>query len=205
MLRGLVMTMTICLAGVMSTPTHAAAVVFTGTLDDGGVGSQTFSPANNAATLTAFFTPGAGAATITSAILTAGTGVGKQTWTFGLGGVNDKITVSQGGGNDRVRAFIASNGVTSTSGGLSFGGLNLLLNAPGTTGNVNSSAWQTIYNSARHGQNGAAVTGFVTVDNFTYNFSGTAVPEPGSIALLSGLGLVFGAVRRRRQTRVTAV
>ena len=200
MLRGLLMSMTMCLAGAMCAPTQAAFVVFSGTFSNvtGTFGSGF---GNNQATLTAFFTGNAGVASITSAVLTAGNGGGLRQWSFGPGGTLEVGNFA----NDYVEVIIPANGVDSAPGGTSFGGLDLTLNAPGTDGHVVSSDWQTIYNSAEHGLNGSSVSGNISLGGKIYNFTGAAVPEPGSIALLSGLGLVFGAVRRRRQTRATAV
>jgi hypothetical protein len=205
MLRGLLMTLTLCLTGAICAPTEAAAVRFAGTLAHVGLGVGTFDGA------TAVLDAGwASTASLTTGLNFFALNVNNTT--LFLGGPSGNIAFQTYDApnplKDRVRVTnagpILANGSTLTN-------TNLFLNSSTTLGggvavNATQTNWDQIYaamNTVNSGNLG--VRGQVTIDGEAYQFTGAAVPEPGSIALLSGLGLVFGAVRRRRQTRATAV
>ena len=67
----------------------------------------------------------------------------------------------------------------------------------GLSSDATQANWDAIYFSSLTQTLPAA--GFFLADGAAYTFEGAAVPEPSSIAILSGLGLVFarGAWRRR--------
>jgi hypothetical protein len=211
MLRSLLMTLTICVTGAICAPTQAAAVRFVGTLQKFPGGAAPFN--GRTAILDASWnsTNSTGPVALTDFSLTI-TGAGGA---FFKGGASGNILFTNedlGFGNKDV--VTVTNFNTFTSGLNNLTSTNVALNSntnlgPDAAVNATQANWDAIY-TAMNGVNLAnpdptGVRGAFIINGTTYSFNGAAVPEPGSIALLSGLGLVFGAVRRRRQTRATAV
>ncbi len=209
MLRGLLMTMTICLTGAMCAPTQAAQVVFAGTITQAGKSAGLYTYGNGvAASLNVGFVPGGVTAGATNATFKVGNTV------FNVDVLSTDVTVNSGGTYETVTVNLGSaiNG-NQTLNNLFPSSFTWTSTVPTSLnlGQNDTLNWQAIYNAAANPKN-IVNGGFALRDttggnalNQSYTFSGAAVPEPGSIALLSGLGLVFGAVRRRRQTRATAV
>ncbi|MEZ6033115.1 MAG: PEP-CTERM sorting domain-containing protein [Planctomycetaceae bacterium] len=204
------MTMALCLTGAMCAPTQAAQVVFLGTASQSFLlGGGSFAFANGTPVyLSVGFTPGpAATAAITSAQLEIGASVFS-----GLNITGGLVTVGQAGPNDTVTVTLPNAG--GSSGPVLWNGLGasgLTFTSVGVNGGVDAgttNAWQAIYDAGANISN-SVVGSFALSDGVNlqiYNFAGAAVPEPGSMALLSGLGLVFGAAaRRRRNARKSAV
>lgn len=202
MSRSLKFAIVLVLAGSLSTSTASAAPVsFLGTVD--GAANSLFAP-GTIVTLALDLTPGAG---VTAPISTASLTIGLETWNVLIGGINDVATIVPNGpatDNLDIQAFFSP----STPGGIGGAGLSLLqltifgvddLGAAPTAsaGNIGLLAKNNNVATGSLVLAGLGVPGGATV----VNFSGTAIPEPGSMALLSGLGMVFGfgAWRRRRQ------
>ena len=194
MLRGLFSTLAIAVAVAVSSPAQGAVVAFSGTISGalGGpfaVGQSVFLAAN--------FTAGAGVAAITSGSMI----VNGQLWsTVAAGGT---VTIGNNGTNDFVRVQWTPGAAfsdLSTPGGFASGPLDLTLTSTTNLGlsGATQSNLDTIY--AASNSLPGSVLGVFSAGGGFYSFTGAAVPEPGSIALLSGLGLVFGRrVMKRRK------
>ena len=210
MLRGLLMTMTLCLTGAMCAPTQAAQVVFAGQISQAGKSPGAYSYATNVlASMNVGFVPAAAAiANATNGFLKVGADVFQLSLTPG----DTTVTVDSNGAFEKVTVdFVGGAAVAGKT--INFGSFSWTSTVPTglNIGQNKTLNWQAIYDAAANPKNGVSGsfnltdTGVGKSLSQNFNFSGAAVPEPGSIALLGGLGLVFGAVRRRRQTRATAV
>lgn len=198
MRRALRAALALCAASLLAVPAQAATVIFSGNITS-EIGAGTFDP-GQAVLLAVSWTPGAGAAAVTSAVLT----VNGQTWTsFNPGTVSVETT----GGFSRLRVQLPS-GFTggSAPGGFSLTGLDFNVRAAGDlslAANATQANWDAIYFSSLTVANPAS--GLFVADGAAYQFEGAAIPEPASMALLGGLSLVAagGAWRRRRQSTTT--
>lgn len=188
-----------CLLSSLMATAQAAPVYFAGTV---GPGNSLFA-AGTAVFLSLDFTPSVGAvAPVTAASLT----IGAETWSsLSLGSVS---ILDNGAANDDLS--IALTWGPSSPGGLGTGAAALSLTISGdqdlgpapdaTFFNVNSIAMNPDGGNPGSGSltlAGAEIPGFALATSF----SGTAVPEPGTVALLSCLGMACsaGAWRRRRR------
>jgi hypothetical protein len=194
-------------------PASAERVEFAGTLDASA--AAVFGGTN--VYLLANFTPGVG----TSATVVAGNVwaistlvVGTKTFNLAPSGTFNKITVKDGatrpGGNSN-EDYLSLGFRADTVGGqfpddAINGDINLLqLEVLGKTNVPLVASAANIYSLAAYGN---TVQGTFTLASVsgnpggTFTFTGTVVPEPSSIALLSGLGLVVaGRVWKRRAAR----
>ncbi len=202
MSRSLKFATVLVLAGSLSTSTASAAPVsFLGTVD--GAANTVFAP-GTLVSLALDLTPGAG---LTAAISTASLKIGSENWNVLIGGINDVATIVPNGAatdNLDMQAFFSPSSPSGIGGaGLSllqltiFGVDDLGVAPTASEGKIELLAKGDNVATGSLVLAGVGVPGGATV----VNFSGTAIPEPGSMAVLSGLGMVFGfgAWRRRRQ------
>ena len=199
----------VCLATGFAAQANAGYVGFRGTVDAGGAPLAPPAPV----ILDLSFTPGAGAvALITSARLT----IGGETWDTLVGVPTDHTLtiIDNGPGVSEDLAVTIGFGPSVPSG---FGGVVASFTA--TIDNISGpqqlevqdldsivASEANIHALARNQTTGGGTTSGQLVQfgggPSPIVFSGVAVPEPGSVALLSGLGLVMagGIWRRRRKS-----
>lgn len=193
--------MAVCLATSLAAQADAGYVGFRGTTVGG---NPLFGP-GSPVVLDLTFAPAVG---FTAPVTTAFVQIGAETWSaFGGGSVT---IIPNGAAPDDLS--VALTFAPSTPGGLGTASavFNLTINGveeipppvDATEANVHLVAKNGNVASGTMTLVGGEIPGFVLATPF----SGTAVPEPGSVALLGGLGLVLagGAWRRRRQSAKAA-
>jgi len=188
-------------------PAAAERVEFAGTLDPSAAavfgGTNFYMLAN--------FTPGSGtAASVFAGNTWATTRIILGTTSFGIKTVNtNKITVKDGGIlGDASKDFFTLNVVADTAGGafpddpVNSNLNNLTLDVRNSV-NINPlvASAANIYALAAIGNTNVGGS-IALADGRSFSFTATVVPEPGSIALLSGLGLVVaGRIWKRRSAK----
>ena len=202
MLKLLKVAMAVCVVSLFTPAASSAAPVnFVGTVTPG---NAIFAP-GTPMSLSLMYTPAVGlSAVVTSAVLS----IGAQTWSTLVGANTVSITTNGAAADD---LSISLNFGPSTPGGFGstaagftmtiFGNVDLGAAPDATEANINTIAAFGNPGSGALGLVGGVPGGFQLV-----GFSGSAVPEPGSIVLLSGLGLVFGrgAWKRRKLAKQQA-
>jgi len=189
------------LAGLVlfASESNAGVLKFAGTTTSG-------TPAANSLpwTLDVVFTPsGTAAANITSAILV----IGSETFLRNTGGNIDSVTVNSVGGSNNDTATLAIDFLASTPGSL--GGTVAILTGLTVNGTVDVPPVASDANIAALAGLGNSVTGgtLILLPGFggvlnTITLDGTIpVPEPSSVILLTGLGLVVGRRFLRRVSK----
>ena len=188
----------VCLAFGLAAQADAGTVRFAGTV---APASGPF-PIGTPIELAAIYTPTAGlVAPVTSAVLT----VGGETWEVLAAGTNEIEIIPNGPGPDDLAVTL--NFAPSDPGGLGpdVSELNLLIFGGDHLGPGASTDGGDLSLIHQLGDPGSGTLSLLDTSPFSLvnvSFSGTAVPEPGSVALLSGLGLVMagGIWRRRRKS-----
>lgn len=163
----------------LSTSTQAAIVVFAGQLSSGNGILGAVPPTMPFSLSLDFTSSGPGIGTINSGLFTNSSG--------NIAVVGGDILVIENGANDQALFSIntaapaGAISITATGNGLT----NNQVTAPNLVALINTSTFTSV--SANFGASG----------NYTGSIS-TAVPEPSSVVLLSGAGLVLAFCRRRR-------
>ena len=203
MLRLLKAAIAVCVVSSLTAATASAAPVnFVGTVSPGNA----LFAAGTAMSLALDFTPAVG---LTALVNTATLTIGTQSWSTLIGGAGDVVSIVTNGVGPDDLAVNLSFGPSAPGGfGTITAALGLTINSGVDLGAAPDASAVNIATLAAFGNPGGGslvLQGGVPGLVFT-NFSGTAVPEPGSIALLSGLGLVFGrgAWRRRKAKQIAA-
>lgn len=182
-------------------PARSAPVAFIGAT----TGGNALFAAGTPVSLNLDFTPSATAtATVTAAMLT----IGPETWSvLDVTGGTVSI-VENGAANDELE--VALTFLPSAPGGLGSGtaGLTLTILGHKDLGPGAVASFENVNMIAMNPSGGNPGTGSLLLAGgevpgvvLSTTFSGTAVPEPGTVALLSGLGMVFGAGAWRRRRR----
>jgi hypothetical protein len=196
------LALSLCLATMFASQANAATVGFTGTTGAGSLGAFA---AGTPVTLTLTYTPVGLGGGLTAVVTAASLNIQGFTPWNSLTGVNTISIVPNGAGNDNLSVSLNFNpagglGTTVATLSMTFSGdEDLGLNPDATEANVGAILFTASGGNPASGNFtfiGGGIPGFGIAP-----LSGAAVvPEPGSMMLLSGLGLVLGrrAWKRRR-------
>jgi len=200
------MALAICAMSVLMTSAKAAPVFFMGSVS----ATNPVFPAGTPVWLNLEFTPTVGGV---AGITFANLNVGAENWM--AAGTIGSLTIVENGSAPDDMAIAIDFGAGGSSGGLGTGSTTLTMTIMGhkDLGPAPDASFENVNMIAMNPNGGNPGSGTVLLVGAEVpgivlgtSFSGTAVPEPGTFALLGGLGLVFtaGAWRRRRRQQQEA-
>jgi hypothetical protein len=202
MLRLAKLTVAVCLMSALMTTARAAPVAFVGTVS---ATNALFSVGTPVA-FTLSYTPAVGGV---AAVTAANVTIGLEQW-IGAGAIGSVTIVENGAAADDLD--IAVSLPPSLVGGLGSAAATLTATIFGQfdLGPAPDASIANVNLIAANGNPGSGVMTLVGSEipgtALGTSFSGEAIPEPGTVALLGGLGIVFsaGAWRRRRREKQEA-